>query len=175
MSRDAWLELMQNHEKLTRFFKNPNFDPNGAVSTYKLDATVYVELPYTNSADKVASLVFNGDEDELRSAVAFKETTWQHIINLEPLVTHLLTRYAGYAPQVMKIFDGMSHMVFNTLEYIRGRESQETFELISEILRKDNPEVFLNDDFDRFRVYEEIKMFCVKNIYEACKKAEQPY
>jgi hypothetical protein len=173
ISREAWTELMQNREKLTRFFKSAKFD-HSASSICNLDASAYVEFPNTTDGEKLASIVCDANSDGVRSAVSFKETTWQHIVNLEPLVSHLLTVYAGHTAKAVKIFKGLAHVLFSQLEYVDGRETQETLDLIPDILKNCNPEVYHQDTaFDNFRACEEIKLFCIKELLEECKKAEQ--
>jgi hypothetical protein len=175
MSRPAWVELMQNREKLTRFFKSARFEQDQTSDVIiKLDMFVHVELPCTPADENLASIVYevNGGP---RVAVAFKETTWQHIINLETIITHLLTRYNGYSPQVFKIFEGLAHFLFNKLEYVHGRDIQETLDSTNEILRGVDPKEFKNQepDLDSFRAIEEMKLYCVNELLEACKRAER--
>lgn len=174
MTREAWLELMQQREKLTRFFNSSIVDPTAPNSTvFNLDTLVYVELPNSGEASKLASLVCNAAPDGVRAAVAFKETTWLHMVSLEPLVTHLLAVYAGHSSNAVEIFKGLAHVVYAGLEYIEGRDMQETLALIPDIVKNCNPEVYKDTAFDNFRVCEEIKLFCVRALYDECKNVEQ--
>jgi len=175
MSRSAWLELMQNREKLTRFFKSGAFEQDQHESSLiKLDNVVHIELPCAPAAEKLASLVFEVDGGP-RIAVAFKETTWLHMINLETIVTHLLSKYIGYSPQVFKIFEGLAHFLFNKLEYVHGRDFQETLDTTNDILRTVDPKEFQSHspDLDSFRAIEEIKLYCVNELLEECRRAER--
>jgi hypothetical protein len=174
MSHKAWTELMQNREILTRFFKSSgNADTTGQGPVFRLDNFVSVELPITVGEDNVATLVYGTASTASRSSVGFKDTTWQHIVSLEPLVTHLLEVYATYTPAVVKIFNDTVHFVYRDLEYVRGRETQEVLSAITVSLRKINQDDFHNPDVDSFRVIEEFKLFCGKFLLDACIATEE--
>jgi hypothetical protein len=174
MSHKAWSELMQNREVLTRFFKSSgNVDTTGQGPVIKLDAFVSVELPVTVGEDNVATLVYGTASTPSRSSVGFKDTTWQHIVSLEPLVTHLLEVYAKYTPAVVKIFNDTVHFVHRDLEYVRGRDTQEVLAAITTSLTKLNQDDFHSPDVDTFRVIEEFKLFCGKFLLDACIAAEE--
>lgn len=169
--RKAFVELMQNREKLTRFFKSEKFEPNTPNTVIPLDAFVNVVLPGTATKHKIATLVCK-TEFAPRCEVSFKETTWEHIVELEPVVSHLLAVYAGYAPLVLNLFRDIVHCVALEVVYVRGREKNDVVAHIKTVLNKIDSDAQPSKLFDSVRAVEEIKLFCIDSIMEEINETD---
>jgi hypothetical protein len=169
LSEDAFLSLMQLQSKLNAFFVGNYMKPR---SKFMLDNTLSVELH--DSGSKLVSIVAE-TYGEPWCQVFFKQTTWQYILDLEPLITRLLGQYKEYAPTALRIFQNISYYVFKKCDSSE-RESDEAEDIVKVCLMS-LPKVEHVQDavdtgfFDNIRTVEEIKMYCVRDIVKKCNAA----
>jgi hypothetical protein len=129
-------------------------------------------LHISKSSRRLLTLVHYQHGEPSRE-VCFTETTWERLIELKPLISHVLEQYKRDAPAALALYETLSHMADTECEFAAEITDKQRIDVVKKyVSRLTNivqDDVVADPLFDQKRAVEEMKLYCVGHIAEECK------